>query len=125
MESVKHRRRVVVLASLLGTGDLGQSVLTGLQKQHVGDAAAAGLGIVLLAIALDRITTGERTHSFNRWAAALPPRACPLPGASVHCSLSRCRCFQLSKHSLNLDELCVSLPQRALDLQEAFDEEPE
>lgn len=33
--------------------------------------------------------------------------------------------FQLSKHSLNLDELCVSLPQRALDLQEAFDEEPE
>ncbi len=63
---------VVVLASLLGTGDLGQSVLTGLQKQNVGDAAAAGLGIVLLAISLDRITTGERKHSFNRWAAALP-----------------------------------------------------
>ncbi|MBI4933965.1 MAG: ABC transporter permease subunit [Actinobacteria bacterium] len=63
---------VVVLASLLGTGDLGQSVLTGLQKQNVGDAAAAGLGIVLLAIALDRITTGEHKHSFNRWAAMLP-----------------------------------------------------
>jgi glycine betaine/proline transport system permease protein len=63
---------VVVLASLLGTGDLGQSVLTGLQKQNVGDAAAAGLGIVLLAIALDRVTTGERQHSFNRWVAMLP-----------------------------------------------------
>jgi glycine betaine/proline transport system permease protein len=63
---------VVVLASLLGTGDLGQSVLSGLQKQQVGDAAAAGLGIVLLAIALDRITTGERKHSFNRWVAMLP-----------------------------------------------------
>lgn len=33
--------------------------------------------------------------------------------------------FRLSKHSLNLDELRISLPQRALDLQEAFDEEPE
>jgi glycine betaine/proline transport system permease protein len=63
---------VVVLASLLGTGDLGQSVLSGLQKQQVGQAAAAGLGIVLLAIALDRITTGERKHSFNRWVAMLP-----------------------------------------------------
>ena len=63
---------VVVLASLLGTGDLGQSVLTGLQKQNVGDAAAAGLGIVLLAISLDRVTTGERKHSFNRWVALLP-----------------------------------------------------
>ena len=63
---------VVVLASLLGTGDLGQSVLTGLQKQNVGDAAAAGLGIVLLAISLDRVTTGERKHSFNRWVAMLP-----------------------------------------------------
>ncbi len=63
---------VVVLASLLGTGDLGQVVLSGLQKQNVGAAAAAGLGIVLLAIALDRITTGERKHRFNRWSAMLP-----------------------------------------------------
>lgn len=63
---------VVVLASLLGTGDLGQSVLSGLQKQDVGAAAAAGLGIVLLAIALDRITTGERRHRFSRWSAMMP-----------------------------------------------------
>jgi glycine betaine/proline transport system permease protein len=63
---------VVVLASLLGTGDLGQSVLSGLQKQDVGAAAAAGLGIVLMAVALDRITTGERKHRFNRWSAMLP-----------------------------------------------------
>ncbi|MEN9646267.1 MAG: hypothetical protein RL238_2936 [Actinomycetota bacterium] len=63
---------VVVLASLLGTGDLGQSVLSALQKQDVGAAAAAGLGIVLMAIALDRVTTGERTHRFNRWSTMLP-----------------------------------------------------
>ena len=48
---------IVVLASLLGTGDLGQDVLSALQKQRVGAAAAAGLGIVLLAVALDRIST--------------------------------------------------------------------
>jgi glycine betaine/proline transport system permease protein len=63
---------VVVLASLLGTGDLGQSVLNGLQKQKVGEAAAAGLGIVLLAISLDRMSTGERKHRFSRWSAAMP-----------------------------------------------------
>ena len=51
---------IVVLASLLGTGDLGQVVLTALQKQQVGAATAAGLGIVLLAVSLDRMTTGER-----------------------------------------------------------------
>ncbi|MFM2078060.1 MAG: hypothetical protein RJA49_1950 [Actinomycetota bacterium] len=63
---------VVVLASLLGTGDLGQNVLNGLQKQKVGEAAAAGLGIVLLAISLDRMSTGERKHRFSRWSAAMP-----------------------------------------------------
>ncbi|MFZ4720831.1 MAG: ABC transporter permease [Ilumatobacteraceae bacterium] len=63
---------VVVLASLLGTGDLGQKVLSALQKQKVGEAAAAGLGIVLLAIALDRVTTGERPHTFHRWGHLVP-----------------------------------------------------
>jgi len=63
---------VVVLASLLGTGDLGQVVLNGLQKQKVGDAAAAGLGIVLLAISLDRMSTGERSHKFSRLGAMMP-----------------------------------------------------
>jgi len=63
---------VVVLASLLGTGDLGQDVLNALQKQKVGEAAAAGLGIVLLAISLDRITTGDRKHQFSRWSNLVP-----------------------------------------------------
>lgn len=63
---------VVVLASLLGTGDLGQSVLSGLQKQEVGKAFAAGLGIVLMAVALDRISTGEKSTRHSRLAARLP-----------------------------------------------------
>ncbi|MEI8239657.1 MAG: ABC transporter permease subunit [Actinomycetota bacterium] len=63
---------VVVLAALLGTGELGQDVLSGLQKQQVGAAAAAGLAIVLLAVALDRITTGERPERRSRLASSLP-----------------------------------------------------
>jgi glycine betaine/proline transport system permease protein len=51
---------VVVIASLLGAPDLGNLVLKGLQKNDVGAAFVPGLAIVLLAIALDRITTGER-----------------------------------------------------------------
>lgn len=56
---------IVVLASLLGTGDLGQNVLAALQKQDVGEAFAAGMGIVLMAIALDRITTGRKPRSVH------------------------------------------------------------
>ncbi len=63
---------VVVLASLLGTGDLGNEVLAGLQKQEVGAAFAAGLGIVLLAVALDRVSTGEHTIRHTRWSQKVP-----------------------------------------------------
>ncbi len=63
---------IVVLAALLGTGDLGQVVIGAVQKQEVGKAFAAGLGIVLMAVALDRITTGEKEKKFSRLANALP-----------------------------------------------------
>ena len=63
---------IVVLASLLGTGDLGQDVLFALQKQEVGLAFASGLAIVLMAVALDRISTGERNTSSTRLGRALP-----------------------------------------------------
>ena len=60
---------IVVIGSLLGTGDTGNEVLDGLQKNDVGLAAAAGLAIVFAAVALDRITTAERHR--RRSAAAL------------------------------------------------------
>ena len=63
---------IVVLASLLGTGDLGQDVLSALQKQQVGLAFASGLGIVLMAVALDRISTGDRSTSRSRLSRQLP-----------------------------------------------------
>ena len=66
---------IVVIGSLLGTGDTGNEVLKGLQKNDVGSAAAAGMAIVFAAIALDRITTGERhTRTFLERAI---PRALP------------------------------------------------
>ncbi|MCU1400917.1 MAG: transporter permease subunit, partial [Acidimicrobiales bacterium] len=51
---------IVVYASLIGTGGLGNDVLAGLQKVNVGRAFAPGLAIVLAAIAIDRVTTGQR-----------------------------------------------------------------
>jgi glycine betaine/proline transport system permease protein len=63
---------VVVIASLLGANDLGLLVLKGLQKNDVGAAFVPGLAIVLLAIGLDRITTGERSTSTRRRWAKLP-----------------------------------------------------
>ena len=56
---------VVVIASLVGTGDTGNQVLQALQKNNVGLAFSAGLAIVFAAIALDRASTGERTASRN------------------------------------------------------------
>ncbi|MCU1391882.1 MAG: glycine/betaine transporter permease [Ilumatobacteraceae bacterium] len=52
---------IVVYASLIGTGGLGNDVLLGLQKVDVGKAFAPGLAIVFAAIAIDRVTTGQRT----------------------------------------------------------------
>ena len=51
---------IVVIASQIGTGDVGGQVLQGLQKLDANLAFRAGFCIVFAAIALDRITTGER-----------------------------------------------------------------
>ncbi len=59
---------IVVLGSLLGTGDTGLDVLKALQKNDVGAGFAPGMAITLAAIALDRITTGARQGSYRqRW----------------------------------------------------------
>src|SRR5690606_14777630 len=47
---------MVVIAALIGAGGLGLTVYTGLGRLDVGTAAEGGLGIVLIAIILDRIT---------------------------------------------------------------------
>jgi glycine betaine/proline transport system permease protein len=47
---------MVVIAALIGAGGLGLTVYTGLGRLDVGNATAGGVGIVLVAIILDRIT---------------------------------------------------------------------
>jgi glycine betaine/proline transport system permease protein len=52
---------MVVIASMIGAGGLGNTVLTGIQRLNVGLGFEGGLGVVLLAILLDRLT-----QSFGR-----------------------------------------------------------
>lgn len=54
---------MVVIAALIGAGGLGLTVYTGLGRLDVGAATEGGVGIVLIAIILDRITQalGEST----------------------------------------------------------------
>ena len=47
---------MVVIGSMIGAGGLGLEVLRGIQQLNTGKAFTAGLGIVIVAIILDRIT---------------------------------------------------------------------
>jgi glycine betaine/proline transport system permease protein len=47
---------MVVIASMIGAGGLGDTVLRGIQRLNVGLGFEGGLGVVILAIILDRIT---------------------------------------------------------------------
>ncbi|MDR5867366.1 ABC transporter permease [Halomonas koreensis] len=56
---------MVVIAALIGAGGLGLTVFTGLGRLDIGRASLGGIGIVLLAILLDRVTQalGEGGHA--------------------------------------------------------------
>ncbi len=47
---------MVVIASMIGAGGLGDTVLRGIQRLDIGLGFEGGLGVVILAIILDRIT---------------------------------------------------------------------
>lgn len=49
---------MVVVASMIGARGLGEQVLNGIQSLDVGQGLEAGIGIVILAVVLDRITQG-------------------------------------------------------------------
>jgi len=57
---------MVVVASMIGARGLGETVLNGIQTLNVGLGLEAGLGIVILAIVLDRITQGFGQRGVNR-----------------------------------------------------------
>jgi glycine betaine/proline transport system permease protein len=47
---------MVVIASLVGAGGLGEDVMRALSRQEPGKALLAGAGIVIMAIIIDRVT---------------------------------------------------------------------
>jgi glycine betaine/proline transport system permease protein len=49
---------MVVIAALAGAGGLGEPVVSGLSQLDVGTAFVGGVGIVIIAIMLDRVTRG-------------------------------------------------------------------
>ncbi|MFE1572084.1 glycine betaine/L-proline ABC transporter permease ProW [Comamonas odontotermitis] len=60
---------MVVIASMIAVGGLGQMVLRGIGRLDMGLATVGGLGIVLLAILLDRITQamGQPRRGVRHW----------------------------------------------------------
>lgn len=56
---------MVVIASLIGAGGLGQPVLVGIQQLNIGLGFEGGIAIVILAIFLDRITQSMGESSQN------------------------------------------------------------
>ncbi|MDA8520027.1 glycine betaine/L-proline ABC transporter permease ProW [Acidovorax sp. NCPPB 4044] len=60
---------MVVIASMIAVGGLGQMVLRGIGRLDMGLAAVGGLGIVLLAITLDRLTQalGQPRRGARHW----------------------------------------------------------
>ena len=77
---------MVVIASMIGAGGLGNVVLQGIQRLDIGLGFKSGLSVVLLAIILDRITQsfGAKVSApaKSRWAMpAFMHRLMPVPSA--------------------------------------------
>jgi len=74
---------MTVIAALIGAGGLGLVVNTGLGRLDVGMATTGGIGIVILAIVLDRITQGltekRSPHSISLWQAFRSVIGAPAP----------------------------------------------
>lgn len=66
---------MVVIASMIGAGGLGEYVLSGIQRLDIGIGFEGGLGVVLLAIVLDRLT-----ETFGVKSKKKKVRSTPRPG---------------------------------------------
>jgi len=62
---------MVVIASLISVKGFGNEVLRGMGRLDVGKAIVGGVGIVIMAVVLDRITQGlartERERGCRHW----------------------------------------------------------
>ena len=78
---------MVVIASMIGAGGLGNVVLQGIQRLDIGLGFKSGLSVVLLAIILDRITQsfGAKAAAPAKSRRAMPAflhRLMPMPARS-------------------------------------------
>ncbi|MGQ7173477.1 hypothetical protein ACUOCP_51755, partial [Escherichia sp. R-CC3] len=60
----------VTIASMIAVGGLGQMVLRGIGRLDMGLATVGGVGIVILAIILDRLTQTDRASGVPATVAA-------------------------------------------------------
>lgn len=58
---------MVVIASLIGAGGLGGEILKAITDLRAGRGFVSGLGVVVLAILIDRITKGFAARLTRRW----------------------------------------------------------
>lgn len=70
-QSVMGALGMVVIASMIGARGIGETVLIGLQRADAGQGAVGGLGIVLLAILVDRLS---QAAGRPRWITAAGTR---------------------------------------------------
>ena len=65
---------MVVIASMIGAGGLGDGVLRGIQRLDVGLGFESGISVVILAIVLDRITQSFASRRGRSAATGATPR---------------------------------------------------
>lgn len=58
---------MVVIASMIGAGGIGNTVLTGIQRLDVGTGFEGGFAVVILAVILDRITQSLGKERAGVW----------------------------------------------------------
>jgi glycine betaine/proline transport system permease protein len=77
---------MVVIASMIAVGGLGQMVLRGIGRLDMGLATVGGLGIVILAIVMDRMTQAIAENRRRQRKGSLRGKAAtgfPLKSANV------------------------------------------
>lgn len=73
---------MVVIASMIGAGGIGNTVLTGIQRLDVGTGFEGGIAVVILAVILDRITQSFGKERAGLWRS-LFRRQAQQPAASA------------------------------------------
>ena len=74
---------MVVIASMIGAGGIGNIVLTGIQRLDVGTGFEGGIAVVILAVILDRITQSLGKPRASFWRTVFHRSAQPQMASAV------------------------------------------